>query len=109
MEQTHLDLQPFLSIVQFITAGIVIPGTVSVVRILWGIKEHLARLNGHVAEHQQRWTDHDKRVESDDRHEEQIRVACATLHAERLAHLQENIEQLWGRIGERRRNVTGTD
>ncbi len=77
------------------------------------ILSHLAILNGRMGRAEVWQEEHSKAEERNEHNHDTTREQCQALHAERLAHLQESlgqrIEELWERIGDRRRQRRPTD
>jgi hypothetical protein len=104
-----LNIQVLLQVLQFATSAIVIPGTVALVKTLWGIKEHLGRLNGSVGELRQWKIDHMESDTQDAENHKLTREQCQALHAERLASVYKQIDVLYQRMGDRRQGERSTD
>jgi hypothetical protein len=103
------NLQTILQVLQFATSAVVIPGTVALVKTLWGIKEHLGRLNGSVGELKQWKADHLEADALDAENHKLTREQCQALHAERLSSVYKQIDVLYQRMGDRRQGERSTD
>lgn len=107
---THtVSLNTVLNWIQLGFMGIMVPVGFALVNRLSQIRDHLARLNGHVQEINQWRADHDKLVEQESHHHDAQHQQCAALHAERMNNVHAQLQQLWGRIGDRRRPNLPTD
>lgn len=102
----HPNLEVILQLAQFVTAIVVIPGTFALFRVLWAIKEHLARLNGSVRELRQWKEDHLEAERLDQLNHSMTRQQCQQLHAERLANVSKQMELIFQRIGRQHQDIT---
>ena len=98
-----VDLQAVLQVVQFLTSAVLVPGSIMLIRRLGDIRDHLARINGSVAELKQWREDHEALAERENAHHEETRKQCRENTAVQIRHVEESLEQCWGRIGDRRR------
>jgi hypothetical protein len=98
-----------LQVLQFITAGVVIPGTFALFARLGKIRDHLADLNGSVAELKQWRADHLSADEQNTENHKITREQCQALHAERLSSIYKQIDVLYQRMGDRRQGQRSTD
>lgn len=98
-----------MAALQALTSAILIPSAFMLVRRLSAIRDHLAKINGTIAAINQWRADHDHRIEAEDRQHEMTRQQCQTLHMERLQSVNERINELWVRIGDRRQGRRPTD
>ena len=96
------DLRP-VEIVQFLTSAVLVPGGIMLIRRLSEIRDHLARINGSVAELKQWREDHETLAEREHAHHEETRRQCRENLGVRIKHAEESLEQCWGRVGDRRR------
>lgn len=99
-----IPLSQAMVVLQMVFSAILVPAAFMLVYRLGAIRDHLAKINGNVAEINQWRADHDKRVEADDANHVLTRQQCQELHAERLRSVNERISELWVRFGDRRRS-----
>ena len=98
-----VDVQAVVQVVQFLTSAVIIPGGIMLIRRLSAIRDHLARINGSVADLTRWRIDHESLAEREHMHHEETRRQCRENLAIRLEHHDKSIEDLWGRVGDRRR------
>lgn len=92
-----------LQVLQFVTSVVVVPGALSLIRSLKDIRDHLAKINGTIADLSRWRIDHEKAEEAHRDTEEKIRQGCQHLHQERLTAIADRVNDLWGRTaGDRR-------